>query len=213
MRKALLTSLLGFVMVLGLASAAFALYEDPFWAYSEKAIAGKPYFIVDPSMYTTYYNSGVTYSSLSAPAQVAAPTGAGSTQVHATFNVILKGDAWTSNDTLTVQLWNQNTNTMLKSLVTTGINPLTGNPYSAIYFDLYGTYTGGDYYYITALSNTANGPYRVTAESLSLETSGVDAIRGTDRTAVPLPAAVWILGSGLLGVAGFKRRMRNKTAA
>jgi hypothetical protein len=30
----------------------------------------------------------------------------------------------------------------------------------------------------------------------------------TDQTAVPLPAAVWFLGSGILGLAGVRRRMR-----
>ncbi len=72
---------------------------------------------------------------------------------------------------------------------------------------------------ISALSNQANIELRLVqldataANGGAIGTSGTDrldnvTVSGTALTPVPLPAAVWLLGSGLLGSLGIRRRRR-----
>ena len=39
--------------------------------------------------------------------------------------------------------------------------------------------------------------------------SGIELIITTGKSAVPIPGAVWLLGSGLMGLVGLKRKMRS----
>lgn len=70
-----------------------------------------------------------------------------------------------------------------------------GKPYPRVPLDGYGWlfYFGGDPGGHKTLLRTGNS-------------RGAWAVRNGDVTAVPLPAAVWLFGSGLLGLAGLARR-------
>jgi hypothetical protein len=70
---------------------------------------------------------------------------------------------------------------------------------------------------VTALDNQANVYFRLIDASNVAANGGSVASAGTDRvdnfsvngvSAVPLPAAAWLLGSGLFGLGGFIRRRR-----
>ncbi|SPP62950.1 hypothetical protein [Nitrospira lenta] len=56
--------------------------------------------------------------------------------------------------------------------------------------------------------------YSITSSGFSLQASGLVGFRGLETlTPVPVPAAVWLFGSGLAAMAGVTKRERNHTAA
>lgn len=198
-KRTLLTALLGMALVLGLASAGFATPINPFWGYSDKPLDA--YHTVDPTLLTTFYGTGVTYST----PQVLAPLGATSTQIHGTMNLVLS-PGWSLTDTVTVSLYST-AGGLLTSLGSSGFHTETGLSYKALYFDLYGAYVSGAQYYMTVLSSAgSNDQWRLSSDSFSFETGGLNRVTGRDT---PLPAAVWLLGSGLLGLMGFKTARKN----
>jgi hypothetical protein len=58
---------------------------------------------------------------------------------------------------------------------------------------------------VSSSSNTAKGTY-APVESLSFSANGLQFTGSGSPPPVPLPAAVWLLGSGLLGLTGVARR-------
>lgn len=106
-------------------------------------------------------------------------------------STVAKGGVWDSTDgpTATANLANWNLNG--SNNVITGLTTGTGAT-------LYGVTTG----------NSATDPAQsVTAlGTLSLTASGLSFSTGGGTSPIPLPAAIWLLGSGLLGLAGVGRR-------
>lgn len=203
-KKTLLSSLLSLVLVLGLASAAFAV---PYWGHADDTTTWDSTHTFNYTYDSTYalkYLSGATYTQPAVPAGV--PTGSLSTYVHGTFNVTLQG-TWTATDTLTATLYKDGVATS-STVTALGVNSL-GENYVSLYYDLYATYTAGSSYYVVAqsLTDSASKTWKLTSSSFSFD--GGDYTGVTGNTATPLPAAVWILGSGLLGVMGFKRSRKN----
>lgn len=203
-KRTLLTALLSLTLVLGLAASGFATTVDPYWGTSDKYIS--PYFTVDTSLTTQFYNTGVSAGTPS----ILAPLGSTSPQIHGTFNIVLSS-GWTLSDTITVSLYSS-TAGLLTSLTSSGFDTATNLSYKALYFDLYGQYTSGSSYYLLATSNAGStDTWRISSDSFSFETNGVNSVTGRDQSApVPLPAAVWLLGTGLLGLTGY-RRVRNRS--
>jgi len=195
-KKTLLSTLLGLVLVLGLATGALA---TPYWGYTDDATppAG---ILYDASLLTTVYSGTYSYNTGS----VLATDTKSHNYVHGTFNVRLL-DTWTSADTFTVALFQVGVTDALKTLTLSGTNSL-GESYDRMYFDLYGAYTNGASYYMVATSSSG-GTWRLTSDSFSFDSADLSNAYGT--TATPVPAAVWMLGSGLLGVLGFKRSRKN----
>ncbi|MFX7013402.1 VPLPA-CTERM sorting domain-containing protein, partial [Acinetobacter baumannii] len=67
---------------------------------------------------------------------------------------------------------------------------------------------------ITAINNVTNLFFRLVDADTSAANGGTVGSGGTDRvdnvivtaSPVPVPAAIWLLGSGLFGFAGLRRR-------
>jgi hypothetical protein len=88
---------------------------------------------------------------------------------------------------------------------TAGVWDITANPNTANWYGTlanYNTLSGTQTLFseITNGNNAATKGIYAAVESVSLSSSGLAF------SAVPLPAAVWLLGSGLLGLAGVARR-------
>ena len=87
-------------------------------------------------------------------------------------------------------LWDLNTSSGVSGWYNNG--PLTGQSVTS----------GVNLFAVTATGQTtSNLAAATTAYTLSITSSGLDIM-----SAVPLPPAVWLLGSGLLGLAGIARR-------
>ncbi|MGD2138699.1 MAG: VPLPA-CTERM sorting domain-containing protein, partial [Gammaproteobacteria bacterium] len=68
------------------------------------------------------------------------------------------------------------------------------------------TDNGGNWYEPTSWFEVAENIYDVMFDNGEVLT--IDAVPTVVETAVPLPAAVWLFGSGLLGLVGIARRKR-----
>jgi hypothetical protein len=61
---------------------------------------------------------------------------------------------------------------------------------------------------ITFDSLTSNFTIDTLGQSVILDGAYIDYILESPATSVPIPAAIWLLGSGLLGLAGFRRKIK-----
>jgi len=96
---------------------------------------------------------------------------------------------------------------------TSGVWDITGGTTTLAYFDGGNVDTGNvigntqALFYLTGSGSTSSISYNE-VETVSLSAAGLSiaAVGGSPPPAVPLPAAVWLLGSGLLGLTGVARR-------
>lgn len=186
-KRALLTSFIGMVLVLGLTTNSFAAW------YSTS---------VDSPDYT----NGQTWNSVAINVPTPNPAVPGSTSpyLRATFNAMSNGmwNQGSTPETLTFQVW-LNGGTLLDTVVVTPYHPGAAGSGTAVNIEKYYDYAAGVYTF-TAFSGTENTGeiWRETSYSLS----------SASTNPTPLPAAVWMLGSGLLGITGFKRFRKNTSA-
>jgi hypothetical protein len=93
-------------------------------------------------------------------------------------------------------IWDSNTPSGVSGWYSNG--PVTGNVLGGTQALFYVTGNG--------TSNLAHVSYSTLGTTADLTSGGLVLTSGTGTTTTPLPAAVWLLGSGLFGLAGVARR-------
>lgn len=84
-----------------------------------------------------------------------------------------------------------------------------GNRVTTLMFSITGIANDTIYSYINPSANNAGqGNTLFAAHVGGFDASGTNSAFFGGSTPVPLPAAAWLLGSGLLGLVGFARRRR-----
>jgi len=181
-KRALLTALLGLVLVLGLTTSSFAAW------YIDSGSA-------------TNYTSGSTWSSgtFNVPVPDSMVPGSTSPYLRLNFNLAVDG-TWTGSESITLNVIKDGS--VIDTIVVNPLHPVAGGSSTAEYVKEWITY-GSGVYELQAVSSAGTGDlWHLTSASFS----------STSTNPTPLPAAVWMLGSGLLGIAGFKRFRKNPEA-
>ena len=191
-KRALLASFFGMVLVLGLTTSSFAAWyqtsnpADPNYA----ALPGSP------------FSSGVTWSSIdiSVPVPDSSVPGSTSPYLKLTFNFLAEG-AWNAaaGDNLTFTLLKDGA--AIDTIVFNSITRSAGGAGTSMSLTNYYDYGSGIYNLVAMATTVGAGTWELTSASLS----------STSNT--PLPAAVWLLGSGLVGFMGYRSRTRKNVAA
>jgi len=123
--------------------------------------------------------------------------------------------SWSNSITNTISLVNANaggaSNVYATSSAAGGIwdsTKLTGNIYNLLTAgaatNVNGIGTSGALYYVTG--NGVKDVVPVDYETVTLTSAGLEFTTPSSVSAVPLPPAIWLLGGGLLGLAGISRR-------
>jgi choice-of-anchor C domain-containing protein len=184
--------------------------------------------------YAASFSNG-SFESGNAPGPSFITLGAGSTAINSwSINsgaIDYIGGYWTASDgNRSVDL-----NATVPGVISQTFDTLVGKPYEVL-FDLAGNPAGGPtvkQMQVSAAGNFQNYDFDITGNSLSsmgwIEKSFEFNAVGTETTltfsslitgaygpaidnvrvnVVPIPAAIWLLGSGLIGMAGFRRKFR-----
>lgn len=191
-KRALLASFFGLVLVLGLTTSSFAAWyqtsnpADPNYA----ALPGSP------------FSSGVVWNSggITVPVPDPAVPGSTSPYLKVTFNFLAEG-AWSAaaGDNLTFAVLKDGV--AIDTIVFNSITRTAGGAGTPMSLTEYYAYGSGIYNLVAMSTNVGGGTWELTSTSLS----------STSQT--PLPAAVWLLGSGLVGFMGYRSRSRKNAAA
>jgi len=66
-----------------------------------------------------------------------------------------------------------------------------------------------DFYVVAQLDATAQNGFADASHTFSMNFADDSGLSAASLSAIPVPAAVWLFGSGLLSLAGIARQKRN----
>lgn len=183
-KRALIRAAMGMILVLGLATSGLA---------STWSVTGDPSVQTGPG---STWSQDVTLSASSTPYDMV-------------FNVLLQGTWDGSLDT------NYTTATTLDKLIVSvlqGSAVIATQTFDTMDISIKQAEAGGLNFSLHALVPiTTTGVYTIkvlSGATMPTETWGLASASGAPA-ATPVPAAVWMLGTGLLGLMGYKRARRN----